>query len=73
MVFRIFTVFCVVLIVFPVCYFAWFWGVLNLIPPDFGMPTYEDEVEWAVLIGSVVFGVVPLLITVRICGSLIED
>ncbi len=66
---RIFTAFVVVLIVFPVCYYAWFWA-LNLVPPEFGMPTYEEEIELAILVGSVAFSVVPLLISIRVCGFL---
>jgi len=67
---TVFTAFVVVLIVFPVCYFAWFWALMNLIPPEFGMPTYEEEIELAFLVGSVAFSVVPLLISIRVCGFL---
>lgn len=71
MALRIFTAFVVVLIVFPVCYFAWFWAI-NLIPPEFGMPTYEEEIELAVLVGSVAFSVVPLFVSIRVCGVLAD-
>ena len=69
MALRTFTAFFVVLIVFPVCYYAWFWAI-NLIPPEFGMPTYEEEIELAFLVGSVAFSVVPLFISIRVCGFL---
>ena len=39
-----FTAFVVVLIVFPVCYSAWFWALFNLIPPEFGMSWFS--VKW---------------------------
>ena len=67
---RIFTAFFVVLIVFPVCYYAWFWALINLVPPEFGMPAYEEEIELAFLVGSVAFSVVPLFISIRVCGFL---
>ena len=66
---RIFTVFFVVMIVFPVCYYAWFWAI-NLIPPEFGMPKYEEEIELAFLVGSVAFSVIPLFISIKVCGFL---
>jgi hypothetical protein len=69
MALRTFTAFFVVLIVFPVCYYAWFWAI-NLIPPEFGMPTFEEEIELAFLVGSVAFSVVPLFISIRVCGFL---
>ena len=68
--FTILTSFVVVLIVFPVCYYAWFWALFNLIPPEFGMPTYEAEIELAFLVGSVAFSLVPLFINIRVCGFL---
>ena len=67
MALRIFKASFVVLIVFPVCYYAWFWAI-KLIPPEFGMPTYEEEIELAVLVGSVAFSVVPVTISIRVCG-----
>ena len=69
MAIRIITAFLVVLIVFPVCYYAWFWA-LNLVPPEFGMPTYEEEIELAFLVGSVAFSLVPLFVSIRVCGFL---
>ena len=67
MTLRIFTAVLVVLILFPICYAAWFCGI-NLIPPEFGMPEYEEEIEWAVVVGSVAFSVVPLYASIRVCG-----
>ena len=67
---TIFTAFVVVLIVFPVCYSAWFWALFNMVPSEFGMPTYEEEIELAFLVGSLAFSVVPLLISIRVCGFL---
>ena len=70
MALRIFIVFVVVSIVFPVCYYAWFWAFINLVPPEFGMPTYEDEIELAFLVSLVPFSVVPLFISISVCGFL---
>ena len=64
MVFRIFTASLVVSFVFSVCYYAWFLTIENLVPPEFGMPAYEDEIELAFVVGSVTFSVVPLLISI---------
>ncbi len=69
MTLRIFTTVFVILIVFPVCYGAWFW-VFNLVPPEFGMPAYEEAIELVFLVGSVAFSVIPLFISIRVCGFL---
>ena len=68
--FTIFTALVVVLIVFPVCYYAWFWAFINMVPAEFGMPTYEEEIELACLVGSVAFSLVPLFVSIRVCGFL---
>ena len=70
MALRIFTAFLVVLIVFPVCYYAWFLTFEHLVPPEFGMPTYEEEIELAFLVGSIAFSLVPLFVSIRVCGFL---
>jgi len=69
MVLRIVAAFFVVLIVFPACYYAWFLTI-DLVPPEFGMPTYEDEIELAFMIGSVAFSLVPLFMSTRLCAFL---
>ena len=66
---TIFTAFVVVLIVFPVCYYAWFWAFI-LVPAEFDMPTYEEEIELAFLVGLVSFSVAPLFISISVCGFL---
>lgn len=66
----IFIALVVVSIVFPVCYCAWFWAFINLFPPDFGMPTYEEKVELAFLVSLMPFCVVPLFVSIRLCGFL---
>ena len=70
MALRIFTAVLVGLIVIPVCYYAWFWAWTNLIPPEFGMPAYEEEVELAFLVGSMAFCVAPLFISLKVIGFL---
>lgn len=60
----------VVLIVFPVCYYAWFWAWLHGLPPDFGMPEREEELELAMRVGSGAFLVVPLFISIRVRSRL---
>ena len=65
MTIRIFTAVLVALIVFPICYGAWLYGI-NLIPPEFGMPEYEEQIEWALVVGSVAFSAVPLYVSIRV-------
>jgi hypothetical protein len=53
-----------------ICYLAWFWAWSSLVPPDFGMPEHEEEIEFVFMAGSVVFIVVPILISTWVCGRL---
>lgn len=32
------------------------------------MPEHEEEIEWAVVVGSVAFSVVPIYASIRVCG-----
>ena len=71
---RVIMAFCVlripviVLAVFLASYFAWFSAWAILVPAEFGMPEYEDEIELAFLVGSMIFGIVPLLVCIIATG-----
>ena len=64
MAFRVLRILAIVLTVFLVSYLAWFSAWAILVPAEFGMPEYEDEIELAFLVGSVIFGIVPLLVCI---------
>ena len=34
------------------------------------VPTYEEEIELAFLVGSIAFSLVPLFVSIRVCGFL---
>jgi len=70
MALRILTAFFVVSLVFPICYYAWFWAFTSLVPPDFGMPAYENEIELTFLVSLLPFSVVPVLISIKVIGFL---
>jgi len=57
----------VVLVVVPACYAVWFWATDVLMPPEFGMPDYEDELEFGFLAGTALFAVVPIWLSIKLC------
>ena len=70
MVFRLFIALVVVILVFSACYYLWGWALMNLVPSEWGMPEYEDEMEFAGLVLSVIFAVVPTFISIKVCRLL---
>ena len=68
---RLITAF-IFLTVFGACYACWFGSVHYLVPIDFGMPDYEEQLELAFLAGTVAFGMVPVILSMNLIAYLNE-